>query len=119
MTMTAAAVRWDLFSVDNHRRSLVSLDEVRLLKEVCKEFNITTQSIKRQKRDRIFSDARMVYAFLGRTHLGLKLERIAAMLHIDHSSVAHKLKSMKAFIDVNDPVVMKMKRIESKLFKHN
>ena len=110
-------VKWDFFSINYHRRRLCSMEEIKLMQAVCAEFNISPEQMRSTCKRRQYSDAKMVYSFLSKMYLRLTTTRIGHVLNLDHSTVVHKIKNMRGFIEVNDPVVSKMRFVEEKLFK--
>jgi len=86
---------------------------------VCAEYEIDITELCGVQRMRIHTDARMVYSYITRKHLGDTVHRIGVELKKDHTTVVRQLEKIEAFIQVRDPIAKRIARIEKLLNNNN
>lgn len=88
-----------------------------ILKEIIeKEFDTPWHNIIKHDRKRTLVDARHVYMYFAKKWLHQSLSKTGYDLgHRDHTSVVHGLQKMKDMIDIKDPIIERIERIQQKL----
>jgi chromosomal replication initiation ATPase DnaA len=86
---------------------------------VLDEFGISELGLFSICKARHFSDARKAYWYLMRKYTSLKLNTISDKSGRHHSSIVKAIQKLEDWISVNDPIVKKIERIESKLLTIN
>lgn len=105
---------WDLPEIQ-HRP--IEMRRLIIKQYVCREFGCMLSELISKIRRSELVNARMVYAWLTRKHLGDTVTRIGLELEIDHSSASYFLKRMEKMIFVNDHSAKRMLKLESNIFK--
>lgn len=104
------AVKVNLPNEDELKRLVVK-------QQCCKEFGIKLSDILKKRGVTNIIDAKMVYAYLTRTHFNDTLHRIAIELELDHTSVINLLRRMDDSIWLKDYPSKRMRKLEQILFK--
>lgn len=95
----------------------IEMRRLMIKQQVCREFGCAIEDLISKVRLAEIVNARMVYAYLTRKHLGETLIRIGLELGIDHSSVSYFLRRMEKMILSNDHSAKRMLKLEETIFK--
>jgi chromosomal replication initiation ATPase DnaA len=111
--MEGVSYRWDFPVKEKSRPEQIRTSLKHL---VCFEFGCTLNDLIKPRGGNNITDAKMVFAYLIRKHLGDTLMKIGSELEMDHTSVISLLRRMDDIIFIKDERAKRMQRVEQLIF---
>lgn len=92
----------------------------KLMQLVCAEFSVTPEQLKGRDKRRNYVDARRVFAYLSKRYMTDTFQKIGMELGgRDHSTIMVLLRGLEDFIDIKDPITLKIEKIRNQFLNPN